>query len=422
MEILEGMIHTELKKILSFPRIGTKLVARRLERLGITLNDSQLADIRMQLECMRSDKGTMELCGFEKHSSERGSEGIEYLLHIDLSDRDQDIQEITDCVAENVRKAIPKISIEVSAVISTALKDQLYSILQQRKRQRDQFELNLNKVWARPIDLLEMLLAISLEAGEGLNNQFRSKASRNEDLVFDVLTRLHARACKISSEIVTLLRSGHADGAHARWRSLHEIAVVGFFIESYGNDVAERYLLHEGVESYKATKLYQDYCARLQYEPLTNEEVRIARERYEHLLNRFGRSYTGDYGWASTALGKKNPTFRDIERNVLLDHMRPYYKLASHNIHANPKGILFKLGLAKDSGEVLLAGPSNMGLADPGHGCAITLTQITIALLLTRPNIDRLVMCRVLLQLADEIGKEFIQAHESLSQDTNGLA
>jgi hypothetical protein len=43
-----------------------------------------------------------------------------------------------------------------------------------------------------------------------------------------------------------------------------------------------------------------------------------------------------------------------------LDYLRPYYKLASHNVHAQPKGILFKLGLVQNQ-DILLAGPSNYG-------------------------------------------------------------
>ena len=44
----------------------------------------------------------------------------------------------------------------------------------------------------------------------------------------------------MSRAILALLRSGFADDAHARWRSLHELAVVSGFISEYGEDVAEK--------------------------------------------------------------------------------------------------------------------------------------------------------------------------------------
>jgi hypothetical protein len=259
-----------------------------------------------------------------------------------------------------------------------------------------------------------MFIEIALEVGSDFNQEFRAEASAENDLVFEVLTRLHARACQIASEILALLKSGHADGAHARWRSLHEIAVVSFFIKSAGNDVAERYLLHNAIESYKAAKLYQQYCARLGYEPISAEELKDIESTYQYLVGRFGPAYKEEYGWAASALCKDKPTFRDIEQEVGLDHLRPFYKMASHNVHANPKGVFFKLGLYPTSEEILLAGPSNAGLADPGHGTAISLGQITVALLITRPNIDRLVVCGILMKLTDEIGEEFLAVQKSL--------
>lgn len=88
--------------------------------------------------------------------------------------------------------------------------------------------------------------------------------------------------------------------------------------------------------------------------------------------------------------------------------------MASHNVHANPKGVLFKLGLQGCTDDILLAGPSNAGLADPGHLTAISLTQVTTTLLTTRPNLDRLVASRILLKLTDEIGETFWVADRRL--------
>ncbi len=75
--------------------------------------------------------------------------------------------------------------------------------------------------------------------------------------VFFVLTRSHARACQIAREILTLIKNGYADGAMARWRALHEISVISSFIAKHGNEVAEKYLLHSNIESNKAAVLYQ---------------------------------------------------------------------------------------------------------------------------------------------------------------------
>ena len=80
------------------------------------------------------------------------------------------------------------------------------------------------------------------------------------------------------------------------------------------------------------------------------------KEAYDVALKKYGSGFRNPYGWAAGASGKKSPTFADIEHSVKLDHFRPYYKLASHGVHANPKGAFFRLGALSE--EVPLAGPS----------------------------------------------------------------
>ena len=91
--------------------------------------------------------------------------------------------------------------------------------------------------------------------------------------------------------------------------------------------------------------------------------------------------------------------------------------MACHNVHANPRGIFFKLGLYPDSGDILLASPSNIGLADPGHSAALSLAQITISLLTHNPNLDRLVICQIIFKLQDEIGAAFLDTTTSIYSD-----
>ena len=338
-------------------------------------------------------------------------------FQMDLGDSNDDLEELIDVFLQNLTETIPEIASEISEHILKRLKRNASSMLKDWKTQRMSFESNLARVWRKPLDLLETLRAIALKAGDKFNQEFRATASEKQYYVFEVLTHLHARACQIGSEILILLRSGHADGAHARWRSLHEIIVVGIFIKSAGNEIAERYLLHDLVDSYKAARQYQEHCNTLGYEPLSEQEFNEIKSSYEHLINRFGLSYKCDYGWAAPVLEKKMPTFRDIEEKVEMDYLRPFYKLACHNVHANPKGVFFKLGLYPGNRDILLAGPSNIGLADPGQATALSLGQITVALLTTKPNIDKLVICDLLMKLQQEIGDEFLATQKSLEEE-----
>jgi hypothetical protein len=162
---------------------------------------------------------------------------------------------------------------------------------------------------------------------------------------------------------------------------------------------------------------YQDYCKQLGHKRLSKKEIAQLTSDYQSLVTQFGTNYKNKYGWASTALNNPDPTFRQIEENVGLEHMRPYYRLANHNIHAGSKGIFFRLGLNEDAkSNLLLAGPSTSGLADPGHGTARSLTQITTCLITIEPTLDAVVTSQILLNFCDEIGDQMQEAHDAIQQ------
>lgn len=417
MKSLQKAFDRQLKEILRPEVIGTQLIRKKLKDIGIELNQSQLTKIESQFANFKGDIFYFEIeddqvtkTGFESENQFR-----EVLSSL-LGDLVSDLEKYMNDFLESLPSMIEEITTKISERLLKAVKRDAHRMLKDKGSERALFESNLYSVWGTAFDLLEMFIALCLEAGESFNKEFRTLASKSNDYIFEVLTRLHARACQIASEILTLLKAGYADGAHARWRSLHEISVVAFFIKAHGKDVAEKYLLHDGIESYKAATIYQEHCEKLGYEPLTKEEYSEMRELYIGLIERFGKSYKNEYGWAAEAIGNDRPTFKDIEQVAGLKHLRPYYKMASHNVHANPRGIFFKLGLYPESGDILLAGPSNVGLTDPGHSTALSLGQITVTLLTHSPNLDRLVVCSILVKLEDEIGKAFLAAEKALSK------
>lgn len=238
---------------------------------------------------------------------------------------------------------------------------------------------NYNR-WNIAFDLLETFIVICTEAGEEFNNSYRKKAVEENNLMFDLIVRHHARACLICQEILCLLKSGFADGAHARWRALHEVTVTAIFIAKYGQECAERFYLYDIVESYVGMKQHKKYEHRLNEKGPTQEELFECKKSYEQLIKKYGKSFGKSYGWASYIIRKERVTFTDIEEDVKLDHMRPYYKLASQNIHAGTKGIYNQLSMCESLEDILLTGQSNSGMTDPAHASAISLAQITIEL------------------------------------------
>lgn len=397
MDTMDKLFHSELAKEFSFKKVGVRLITKKLEQRGLTLSKQQIENIEIALENIEAEAETITITDIFPDSEED--------IILDVSE--EEIDALFDEISENVKN----IAIGVTSAIAKTLLRQLVNdapqMLEEHSSLRSMFEKRHNKKWKRAINLLEMLVVIALEVGEEFNKEFRPAASAKKDYVFEALIRLHARSCQIAYEVLVLLRAGFADGAHARWRTMHEVSVAASFLAKNGVDLAERYLLHHHIESYKGMLQHQKYFARLKHNPLSHKEIEHMKGIYDKLLDRFGQDYRNSYGWAATTLLKRDPNFSDIEEAVGLDHWRPYYKMASHNVHANPKGITFKLGW--EGTNLLLAGPSDRGLADPGHGTAISLAQVTTNLLLTEPNIDRLVLCRVMLNLSDRIGRRFLK-------------
>ena len=343
------------------------------------------------------------------------------LLESTLEELAEDVAFAEQLAAMEVepKSVIPSLTAEVAVSMLATLKLDAPSMLKKQWLRKRQFEKRLSKHWKKPLDLLEVLIAVATEAGAEFNSEFQDEAASSSDAVFRALTLLHARACQISSAILVLLRSGYADDAHARWRSLHEIAVMSFFIAKNGQGLAEKYLLHDYIERYKLASRHQEYAGRIKEEPPAQEDLNNLKLIRDALVRRFGDSFDADYGWAACAVGKERPTIGDIEQHVDLDQWRPYYRMASDNVHASAHGAYFRLGLNPHADEVLLAGPSDLGLTDPGHSTAISLNHVTIALLNTRSDFDHVVILKLLGLLVNEIGKAFLEVHHELepSQD-----
>ena len=68
--------------------------------------------------------------------------------------------------------------------------------------------------------------------------------------------------------------------------------------------------------------------------------------------------------------------------------------------------------------DVLLAGPSNAGLSDPGQNSAISLYRSSLALGLLVPTLDSFVCLRVLAGLMSDACQSFHAAGEQLNEDS----
>ena len=135
--------------------------------------------------------------------------------------------------------------------------------LRDRRRNRLQFEERLSQHWQVPSALLDMLISLSVEAGSNFNRVFRQCAASSDDAAFEALTRLHARACQVSSAILVLLRSGACGRCARSMANSSRDRGHGAFVRKNGQELATRYLLHDTVQRSKLAARHRKYADRL---------------------------------------------------------------------------------------------------------------------------------------------------------------
>lgn len=323
-----------------------------------------------------------------------------------------DVEDLKGVFAK-VSESIAPASEEISEVIFRSLRESQSDAVQDWEDIYSDFELRHSKLWKEALGSLHALIIASYEAGEAFARKHLEEEAGEK---LNVLVALHSRATQVANEVLCLLKSGYADGAHARWRTLHEIAVVMRFLSQCSEITVKKYLEHEAVESYKAMLQYQKYAEGLGAEACQESEIEELKDVKNNLTDKYGKDFSGSYGWAAKKLNVKNPNFSTLEAAVGIDHLRPYYKMASHNVHANPKGINFRLGLS-DGPKMFLSGPSNFGLSDPGQGVAISLGQVNVALLHARINMDSIVYSKVLLKYVELVQWEFAAVDRMMKEN-----
>ena len=395
------------KEIANVPiRLLERLIARKLQDAGIAIPKDIARKITAHILSGNSEP-------FAWNNGEPDRDISISVSRDDLGEIDRSFKRF---LTEQLPKTIRSMAREISATLCKSLKSDWVEQYAYQQAVYEGFRYRLEERWGKPFNLLRLLLTLSRELGEEVyrRNQ-RSKARRNRNLR-EVMTRLHVRACQVTAEVISLIENGYADGAIARWRTLHEIGVVATLIADHGDDIAVRYLKHEAVEAKRAMDEYARCHIQLGYRSLSKREIRETMNAYSAALAEFGKDFRAQYGWATHHLKKQDPTFADLEAAIGRAAMRSHYKMASWNVHASAKGLFFKLGLLEQASG-LLAGASNFGFADPGQNTAHALVQITALLFDSRFGFADLVRLQVLTDLRDDAVRAFERADRRLRRD-----
>lgn len=395
-----------ISKFFTTDRLMLLLIEDKVRNLGISLTTFQKRKLAKLLQ--EGDLEPVSIQPNRKQKAQLKSLGYE---HISLEITDEDIAQleatVLHIIEDTSKSTFEHLLNSSSAQLVKEWKKQASPILRELRSERQKFNSYNNKIWGKALDLLETLIDISLDSGSLFNQEFRPLAVEENDIVFDALTKLHARSCQVSSEILILLRNGFADGAHARWRTLHELSTIALFISDHDNELAERYLVHSVVADYRRAVEYRNHSDSLSYAPISDETFDQLKANYEVALDKYDTNFKNDYGWASLILNKDKPTFADIEEKAGVIHMRPFVKLAHMNIHAGSTGILFRLGSPRNNPDLLVAGTSIYGIGEPAQNTAYSLELLTEAFLSRKPGTENLGFVLAFRKLMEEVIWEF---------------
>lgn len=313
-------------------------------------------------------------------------------------------------VQNGIKKTLPHIINKVEKVVQKESR----KVLRERKRDIREFKSGLLKRWGKAFDLLEVFISYNLDHGMIVSDSFRR--TNEKSIRFETLLRLHARGCQLSFEILELLRGGFADGATARWRSLYEIAVFANFLKGKPEELTQRYLDYSIVENYYEAVEYQKNCKRLGERPLTKKEMVFKEQAVNLLREKYGADYVKPYGWAAEYLARDKRNFSGMEETIPFNQMKSHYKLANNYVHGGAKAFLFKMGMI-DSDKVMLAGPTNYGMADPGQNTAYTLLQITTTLTPFDFFMEDLVFVAVAERRIADLSEEFVWVQHQIEDE-----
>ena len=399
-----------IRNALTPEKVLPVLIARSLSARGITLTPANMEDLRNSIRDVPLGVDSFTVPVDETVNPTFTPE--ELARHA---------QEVADALGANVDKfgrrlggyiahAMNEVAREVAPEIVTHIRKRRSRVLRRLRRERLDFQDAVQSHWRLGLDALECEIEVAIETWFACDSR-GSAEDRGGRRIKQAVGSLHSRGCQIANEVLVLLRNGYADGAHARWRSLHEVATVAWFIHSAGERTALRFIEHAVVNQAKQLRSELSAWPARKSDRHFNKVFQAATVEVNKLKKKYGAAYAGDYGWAEMNLksGKdKGPTFLDIEKHVGMDFLRPHYGLANLSVHASALSMSFRLSLGPlDGAYVAMAGASPYGLGDPGSLTARSLLFLTLPLLNAFPSVDGVVTAKVFDLLAADAIKRF---------------
>lgn len=257
--------------------------------------------------------------------------------------------------------------------------------------------------WLPAFDRLEMMWHIAEELGSTHGIDVLENIPEKNNATMAALANIFPKCLLIVQEIICLLKGGFPDGALSRWRSLHELSITAMYIAKHGEVAAVPYLLSFHFSSRRAAHQINEHSAKSGMKSFSKAEIDDFDARCVEAQKILGRPIEKDKDGEWPKINKSHTDFAAIEKDVGMDHWRPWYKWASSYTHADHRPADKLLGISEAAEALHLVGPSNSGFVDPFQLTALSLTQVLTTYLMHAPNWDRFIHIETFKQLSDEL-------------------
>lgn len=286
-----------------------------------------------------------------------------------------------------------------------SFKDEYKSTVKDILDYENDFNSRLNQRWNVPFTSLTYFIHRILTEGDNFNKIYRSSAINSSEYKILALIHIHGKSCLISKEILCLLKGGFPEAANARWRTLYENSLNAMYISKYDDTTAKRYLDFSIIEEYHRS----------------SDDLKLELEdKIDKLKDLYGEKFISKRGgwYAHNEPKSQNRGSKYLEKEVNVEHMNYWHKLACVNVHAGSDSLTSKLGLMKHlENKIILAGPTNYGLSIPAQLTTISLSQITMVLLLSKPKIENIILSNAIVSFGKEVSNDFVECQLKLEED-----
>lgn len=412
-DTIDSLLDSCISDITRKERLLPVLLRKAAIRKRLAIEDAEIELITDALLCSGGGRIVLDInppCSLGK--TEKEIEGtVQALLNEFKKGAEADILAMADAIAD----AIPQALEATADIIGNRLAENSVEHAVELQKICDKRAETVQTLWGKVLGDLDLLRQLMVEWCQIAEHA--KKGPYAKPYVAMALHKLTDRAFDVIGEVIALSRAGYADGALARWRTLHEICVISAFLARHSDQCAEMYLDHHVVEKLKLVAGRDALGTTIARNLNRDRYIRSLRASVSTLVKRYGEAFAGDYGWASIELGTKKTTFKTLEQHVDLEILRNAYQKANSVVHGGALAALTRISLG-----VAVAEVDNAPVA---HGCemainyaAASISMFIAELCLDTESADLLAYNMVIQNRSSSIREQIEATWERISQNS----